>query len=376
MSTLNGQKKLTQMIGRAHGLALGNATTGLYCAMQAAGLHGVSIAVPYNVCPSVVLAVLFNGNTPVFVDIEAETNGMNPSRLRELAKKVKGVIAVHAYGAVNKIKEIQDICSEHSLFLIEDCAQSLGAESNGRPVGRHGIVSVFSFGKGKIIDVGHGGIAVTDDTHLFKEMQRVAGRLDHASDEKRERIAEFNDLHTMFYNRFWGRDVSRFAFVFQSLGREWKDAFVQQFDSKYDDFILNALTHLPRNIEGRHQKSEIFKSYCKANDISFFDPPPGSVFWRFNVYLKKGRDRLLRTLLSENVKISSWYPSIDQFFYETGNVKTRGLCADRMGEEILNLWVNEEVSEAYCHEIIGRIGSFVEQSRRGALAGSGETARH
>jgi dTDP-4-amino-4,6-dideoxygalactose transaminase len=376
MSPLNGQKKLARMVGCEYGLAMGNATTGLYCTMQAAGLHGVGIAVPYNVCPNVVLAVLFSGNTPVFVDIEEETNGLNPSRLRELAKKVKGVIAVHAYGAACKIKKIRDVCSEHSLLLIEDCAQSLGAESNGSPVGCHGAVSVFSFGKGKIVDVGHGGIAVTGDAHLFKEMQQVAGRLDHAGDEKRERMAEFNDLHTMFYNRFWGHDISRFSFVFQALAWECKDAFLQKFDSRYDEVILNALAHLPKNIEGRRQKAEFYTSYCKSHGIPFFDPPPGSVFWRFNVYIKEGRDRLFRTLLSEKIRVSSWYPSIDQFFYKTGDVKSRRLCADRIGEEILNLWVNEEVSETYCREIMERIGGFVEQSRLGALAVSSDEAWH
>ena len=374
MSTQIGQKKLTRMVGREYGLALGNATTGLYCAMQAAGLEGVNIAIPYNVCPSVVLAVLFSGNTPLFVDIEVATNSMNPSQLREVAKQVKGVIAVHTYGAIGKMQEIRDICSEHSLFLIEDCAQSLGAESNGYPAGCHGAAAIYSFGKGKIIDVGHGGMVVTDDTDLFKEMQKVAGRLNHANDEKRERIAEFNDLHTMLYNRFFRHDISRFSFVFQTLARQCKNAFLQTFDSKYEDAILTAVAHLPQNIECRRQKAEIFKFYCKANDISFFDPPSGSVFWRFNVYIKHGRDRVLRTLLSENAKISSWYPSVDQFFYETGDVKTRKLWADRIGEEILNLWVNEEVDEAYCREIIERIVCFVEQSRTEMLASSGETS--
>jgi dTDP-4-amino-4,6-dideoxygalactose transaminase len=376
MSALGSERKLTQCVGREYGMALGNATTGLYSAMLAAGLRGADVAVPYNVCPNVVLAVLFSGNTPVFVDIEGESNGMDPFQLRKLAKKVKGVIAVHSYGAICKIKEIQEVCSEHSLFLIEDCAQSLGAESTGSPVGRYGAVSVFSFGRGKIIDVGHGGIAVTDDAHLFKEMQLVLDRLDQASDKKRERIAEFNDLHTMFYNRFWDSDVSRFAFIFRNLARELQGAFLQKFDEQCDDAVVKALTRLSQNIDERHQKAKIFRSFCKSKDIPFFDPPAGSVYWRFNVYIKKGRDRLLQTLLSENFKVSSWYPAVDPFFYETGDVRKRGLCADRIGEEILNLWVNDEVAEAYCHEVMERIGYFVEQFRSEALAGRGEAVGH
>ncbi len=376
MSALGSEGKLTRSVGREYGLALGNATTGLYCAMLAAGLRGAHIAVPYNVCPNVVLAVLFSGNLPVFVDIEAETNGMDPSQLRLVAKQVQGVIAVHAYGAVCNIGAIRSLCSEHALFLIEDCAQSLGAESNGCPVGHDGSVSVFSFGKGKIIDVGHGGVAVTDDAHLFKEMRQVAEQMDHPSDKKRERIAEFNDLHTMFYNRFWGCDVSRFSFIFRTLARELQGAFLQKFDAQYDDAIVKALTQLPQNIDERRQKAEIFKSFCKSKDIPFFDPPDDSVYWRFNVYIKKNRDRLLQTLLSENFKVSSWYPSVDPFFYETDDVRKRGLCADRMGEEILNLWVNDEVSEAYCHEVMERIWCFVEQFRSEALAGRGETIGH
>lgn len=376
MNALQSEKELIRVCGREYALVLGNATTGLYCAFQAAGLQGVGIAVPYNVHPNVVLAVLFSGNVPVFVDIESETNGMDPSQLQDIAGKVKGVVAVHAYGAVCKIREIREVCSKHSLFLIEDCAQSLGAESNGSPVGGDGIVAVTSFRNGKIIDMGHGGVAVTDDANFFKEMRQIAERFGHVSDEKRERIAEFNDLHTMFYNRFWKHDVSRYSFVFRALVKGLKSPFLQKFDGQYDDAILQALKRLPQNIEGRCQKAEIFKSYCKSNDIPFFDPPSGSVYWRFNVYIKKDRDGLLRALLSEKFKVSSWYPSVDPFFYETGDVRRRGLCADRIGEEILNLWVNQDVSETYCREIIERIGNFVAQSRSEAFTGSNEAVSH
>ncbi len=369
MSDLSGAAQTAGLVGREYGVAFGNATSGLFCALKAAGLHGAGVAVPYNVCPNVVLAILFTGNTPVFVDIERETNGMDPAGLRSVAGRVKGVIAVHSYGAVCAIAEIGKICSEQSLFLIEDCAQALGARSGRHPVGRHGRVSVFSFGRGKIIDVGHGGVALTDDAALSRDMERLAETLGPPDEKKRERIAEFNDLHTMFYNRFWERDVSRFSFVFQTLARSAQDAFLQRFDASYDMAVRQALARLPRNLEERRQKAERFKSECRARGILFFEPPDGSVYWRFNVYLKTGRDRVLQALLEEGFKISSWYPAVDPFFYETGDVRRRGFCADILGEEILNLWVNEEVPPAYGREIMERIESCLQEVGKGALAG-------
>ncbi len=360
MSAASIQNKVAQMTKREYGLALGNATTGIYCAIQAAGFHGGNIAIPYNVCPNVVLAILFSGNTPVFVDIENETNGMDPSKLQLIADSLQGVIAVHSYGAICKIEEIRKICIKNSLFLIEDCAQAFGATLNGGPVGQYGNVTVFSFGRGKIIDVGYGGVVVTDDPVLYREMMRIADCFDWVNGENKVQIEEFNDIHTMFYNRFFAHDVSRFSFIFRTLASKLKNAVLQKFDETYDAVIMDAIEYLPQNLETRFHNAEILKSYCKKHDIHFFNPPKGSVFWRFNLYIKSKRDELLRALLVNKAKVSSWYPSVDQFFYETGDVRERELLSDLIGEEILNLWVNNEVPESYGAEMIEFIRTFLD----------------
>ncbi len=125
-----------------------------------------TVAIPVNVCSNVVTAIYAAGKMPIYLDIEEETCGMEPDELERLEQKPDAVIAVHSYGIPCKIEIIQKICNEHGIYLIEDAAVAQGAMVGERAVGSFGIISVLSFGPGKIVSVGGNGAALTDDDVL------------------------------------------------------------------------------------------------------------------------------------------------------------------------------------------------------------------
>lgn len=105
--------------------------------------------------------------TPVFVDINESFN-LNPENLKKaINKKTKGVIFVHLYGNPENLIEVQKICKENELFLVEDIAQAIGAEVNGKKAGSFGDIAALSFFPSKNLGAfGDGGMVFTNDETL------------------------------------------------------------------------------------------------------------------------------------------------------------------------------------------------------------------
>lgn len=111
---------------------------------------------------------------PVFVDIEKETLNMDPEDLKtKINSKSRAVVVQHTFGLPAKMNEIENICKEYNLILIEDCAHSLGADYQGKKIGTIGKISFFSFGRDKIISSVFGGMIITNDDQLGKEIEAI-----------------------------------------------------------------------------------------------------------------------------------------------------------------------------------------------------------
>jgi perosamine synthetase len=138
--------------------------------MLALGIgKGDEVIIPSFTFISTANAPLYVGAKPVFVDIEEETYGLNPNVvLNRITKKTKAIIAVHYGGNPCKIKELKRICDDHGIFLIEDCAESMGADC-----GIYGDISIFSFCQNKIITTGDGGCLATNHTEIYKKLKKI-----------------------------------------------------------------------------------------------------------------------------------------------------------------------------------------------------------
>jgi dTDP-4-amino-4,6-dideoxygalactose transaminase len=91
-------------------------------------------------------AVSYTGATPVFADVDEGTFNLDPASLsRKITKRTKAVIAVHLFGQCAALDAITRICQEKKLILVEDCAQCIGADYDGRRAGSFGDFGGFSF---------------------------------------------------------------------------------------------------------------------------------------------------------------------------------------------------------------------------------------
>ena len=118
-------------------------------------------------------AILLTGAKPVFADIEKESYGLDSESVKtKITKNTKAILPVHYGGAPCKeIRALQEIAKDSKILLIEDAAEALGSEIDGRKVGTHGDSAMFSFCQNKIITTGEGGAIVTDSGELYEKLR-------------------------------------------------------------------------------------------------------------------------------------------------------------------------------------------------------------
>jgi dTDP-4-amino-4,6-dideoxygalactose transaminase len=132
-------------------------------------------------CNSAVNPILNLGAKPVFVDVD-ETINLDPEDLKKkITKKSKAVMIQHTFGWPAKIDQILEICKKYNLYLIEDCAHSLGAKFHGKFCGTFGNASFFSFGRDKIISSVFGGMAVTNNNEIGERIKNFKEKLNFPS---------------------------------------------------------------------------------------------------------------------------------------------------------------------------------------------------
>jgi perosamine synthetase len=169
------ENEFKEFVGASHAIGVGNATQGLQLALAALdiGAGDEVIVTPYSWISSA-SCVLMQNAIPVFVDIEPESFGLCPEALdKAITPRTKAVILVHMFGLCSKVDEIQKICAQHSIFLIEDGSHAHGARLKGKHLGTFGKVGVFSLHQRKAIAAGDGGVLCTDDLTIFEKITRL-----------------------------------------------------------------------------------------------------------------------------------------------------------------------------------------------------------
>lgn len=121
--------------------------------------------------------IVYLGASPVFIDSETDTWNMNPEllenaiidRIKVTGKKPKAIIPVHLYGMPAKMKEIMEIALRYDIPVLEDAAEALGSEYNGKKCGSLGDLACFSFNGNKIITTSGGGALVCNTEEQAKK---------------------------------------------------------------------------------------------------------------------------------------------------------------------------------------------------------------
>jgi dTDP-4-amino-4,6-dideoxygalactose transaminase len=115
------------------------------------------------------------GATPVFVDCEANTFNIDPAKIEaSVTPRTRAIIPVHLFGQMAYMDPILDIAQKHNLHVIEDAAQAIGAELQGKRAGSLGLMGCFSFFPSKNLGAfGDAGMVTTNDADLYERLRRL-----------------------------------------------------------------------------------------------------------------------------------------------------------------------------------------------------------
>ena len=179
------EKNFANYCGVNYALSTSNATVALHLSLVALGIkEGDEVIIPDITFIATANAVKYTGANVVPIDINKNTLCIDPKFIEKaINSKTKAIMPVHLYGHPADLIKINEIAKKHNLYIIEDAAEALGAEIQGKRVGGFGNAGVFSFYGNKIITTGEGGMITTNDEKLYNKMLYLR---DHAmSKEKR-----------------------------------------------------------------------------------------------------------------------------------------------------------------------------------------------
>jgi dTDP-4-amino-4,6-dideoxygalactose transaminase len=323
----NHGKALEEEVARyhkvKHAVAVASGTDALHLALLAAGIKRGDevITTPFTFIATAE-AISYVGAVPVFVDIRPDTLNMDVTKIEAaITKRTKAIIPVHLYGHPVDMDELMKIARKHGLRVVEDCAQSFGAEFNGIKTGAFGDMGCFSFFPSKNLGCyGDGGMVITDDTKLAEHLLSLRN---HGS-------------HVRYYH--------------DEIG----------FNSRLDEIQAAILrvkfTHIDEYNAKRNASAAVYAKYLSVPEIQLPTELPGAkhVFHQYTVRVNN-RDVVKQKLDEGKVTSSMIYYPVPlhlQTAYSDLGMKPGGLpVAEQAAREVLSLPMYPELTEVQIKQV-------------------------
>ncbi|HET6492053.1 MAG TPA: DegT/DnrJ/EryC1/StrS family aminotransferase [Burkholderiales bacterium] len=305
-----------------HAVSVASGTDALHLALRAAGVGpGDEVVTTPFTFIATAGAISQTGARPVFVDIDAGTFNIDPARVEAAVNaRTRAVLPVHLYGQPADLAPIRELCRRRNLALIEDCAQSFGAEYGGRKSGAYGSMGCFSFYPSKNLGAyGDGGMIVTDDDAAAERLRRLR---DHG------RVAAYR--HAM-------------------IG----------YNSRLDELQAAVLrVKLRRLDEYNRRRRENARRYGERLADSDVVPPveDGKGLHVYHQYTIRtaNRDVMRSALAAAGIASAVYYPVPlhRQEVYAADNAGASFPAAEAAAEQVLSLPMCPELTEAQIDEVV------------------------
>lgn len=160
-------------LGVQHISLFNNATIALITALQALRITGEVITTPYSFVATS-HAILWNGLTPVFVDIENDGYNIDYRKIEQaITPKTSAILPVHCYSTPCEVEEIQKIADNYGLKVIYDAAHAFGVNFKGQSLLNYGDLSILSFHATKVFNTFEGGAIISPDAKTKLRIDRL-----------------------------------------------------------------------------------------------------------------------------------------------------------------------------------------------------------
>ncbi len=289
-------------------------------------------------------AICRTGATPVFVDVLPETYNIDPAAIEAaVTPRTRAIIPVHIFGQSADMDPIWRIATRHSLLVIEDACQAIGATYNGRRSGVLGKTGCFSFFPTKNLGAaGDGGIITTDDPEL-------AGKL--------RRLRVHGDLG---------------GYTHKEIG------FNSRLDALQAAVLRVKLQHLEKWTESRIANAARYAELCEAQrltdriDIPTAKPDRRHVYNQYTLRVGEGRrDEVLKSMREQQIGAAIYYPTplhLQECFAGLGYKQGELPEAERASAEVLSLPIFAELTEAQQDRVVEGLATALSAGNPATVA--------
>lgn len=167
------EKEFAKYVGARYAVAVNSGTAALHAACFAAqiekGYEAITTPITFMASAN---SVLYQGGTPIFADINADTLNIDPEEIKKkITRKTKALIPVDFTGLPVDLEKISQIAKDNNLIIIEDASHALGATYKDRKIGSISDMTVFSFHPVKHITTGEGGMVTTNNKEYYERLK-------------------------------------------------------------------------------------------------------------------------------------------------------------------------------------------------------------
>ena len=262
--------KLLKITQSKYGVLAPNGTLAITVAIMSLGLNkGDEIIIPNFTFYGSYSAAILAGLKPILCDVDKENFQIDvESAKKVITPKTKAIMPVHIYGGSVNMEEILKFSKKYKLKVVEDAAQALGIRFKGKSAGSFGDVSAFSFYADKAITTGEGGLIVTNNKKIYRNLLLIRNQ---------GRIKSGSFIHNNLGYNF------RFNDLLASVGL----AQLKKFDS-IKKRKLEIYKRFKKNLENL-KEVEFFKPINKSNFIPFRVPVIVKNLNKLMIFLEKNR---------------------------------------------------------------------------------------
>ena len=306
-------------------VAVNSGTAALNLALSVFNLQDKEVILPSLSFVSTAHAVILNGGTPIFADINPQTLCIDPNTIRKLiSKKTKMIIPVHFGGLPADLYEIGRICKENNLHLVEDAAHASGSIYKKKKIGVHGDLACFSFHPVKNLAMPTGGL-ITINTKNYKKI----------SDELKEKrwCGISNRKETMY-------DV-------KSVGWNY---YMNEFSAAIG---IEQLKKLNRSNKIRQT---IAKKYSNKINLEHKMPFVQDCCYHLYWIRVKNRNSFRKKMNDSGIETGIHYKPIHTF--SMYHQKNRLQVTDKVAKEIVSIPIHPNLSENDINKIISSINKY------------------
>lgn len=332
------EDELAAYCGTKYAIGCASGSDALLLALMAVGVEPGDevITTPYSFFATV-SAITRLGARPVFVDIDQATFNLDVTQVEAvITPRTKAIEPVHLYGQCAEMAELNSIAAKHGVPVVEDAAQAIGAEENGRRAGAMSAIGCFSFYPSKNVGgMGDGGFMTTDDDDLARKL--FALRV-HGSEER-------------YYHKWVG------------------------LNSRLDGFqgaVLRVkLPHLDTWSERRKQNADRYRSLFTDAGLAEHVTLPierencRHIYNQFVIRIRGRRDELRSFLTGNGVGTDIYYPvplHLQECFAYIGYGKGDLPESERAAHESLALPIYPELRPEQQEYVVGRIAEFFKRT--------------